>query len=52
MCDGEWEQFMETLRQSLPATFRITGTTNKYMFNIMMIGVLLYSKSPTVMLIV
>lgn len=28
--DGEWDQFMETLKQSLPATFRITGTTNKY----------------------
>lgn len=28
--DGEWDQFMETLRNSLPATFRITSTTNKY----------------------
>lgn len=27
--DGEWDQFMETLKQPLPATFRITGTTNK-----------------------
>ncbi|XP_065913229.1 RNA cytosine-C(5)-methyltransferase NSUN2-like isoform X2 [Dysidea avara] len=26
--DAEWDQFMSILRQELPSTFRITGTTN------------------------
>lgn len=30
--DGEWDRFMETLRNSLPATFRITSTTNNDAF--------------------
>jgi len=28
--DAEWDQFMGILRQELPSTFRITGTSNRY----------------------
>ena len=36
MLDAEWDQFMSILRQELPSTFRITGTTNRYIIVVSM----------------